>query len=110
MSSDTVQGFIGVPVIPSRRLGKTITKQLHQFVDGHEFGIPGATMEPDPSLNATTKKGASLSHSSGGKIPYVCSTSSIEIHNSQRIATLSMFGLQREDGMPSPRIGNRTLQ
>ncbi|MCJ1474509.1 hypothetical protein MMC13_003167 [Lambiella insularis] len=27
-------------------------------------------MEADPSLNATTKKGASVSHSSGGKIPY----------------------------------------
>ena len=63
--------------------------------------------EADHSINTVQKKGAAVSHSSGGKIPWVQWLFIVdEDWGSSFTDTLNMSGHPLEDGMHSQRIGN----
>lgn len=66
--------------------------------------------EKDHSIKTVQSKGAAVSHSSGGKIPYV--NGSISVLMDIRMANLaidtpSMYGRPREDGTRSQRTGKQ---
>ena len=70
-----------------------------------------AIPESDHSTKTVQAKGAAVSHSSGGKIPFVLFnslplTSSTRLSD-DKVVTPSMFGHLQEDGMRSQRIGRR---
>lgn len=64
-------------------------------------------MESDQSIKAVQSKGAAISHSSGGKIPYVIGSSLCSQLFSIFVATQNMFGHLLEDGIHNQQTGRQ---